>query len=103
MALKDIFIGYLEFEIIVNCRKLFILQMRTLYRIPLLAISTLLLCKNKKFIFVLIWSYLLVKCLKKLEEANDYVRSPPPIQSTEQPASRPPRFVESSINKHDDR
>ncbi|UJR16435.1 hypothetical protein I4U23_003337 [Adineta vaga] len=51
--------------------------MRALYRIPLLAISTLLL----------------LKCLKKLEEMNDYVRSPPPVKSTEQPASRPPRFV----------
>ncbi len=77
--------------------------MRALYRIPLLAVSTLLLCKNMKFIFVLILSCLLVKCLQKLEEMNEYVRSPPPIQTSEQPASRPPRFVKSSINKPDDR
>ncbi|CAF1195014.1 unnamed protein product [Adineta steineri] len=51
--------------------------MRALYRIPILAISTVLL----------------LKCLQKLEEINDYVRSPPPIKSTEQPASRPARFV----------
>ncbi|CAF1116655.1 unnamed protein product [Rotaria sp. Silwood1] len=57
--------------------------MRALYRIPLLAISTLIL----------------IKCLKKLEKLNDYARSPPPVQITEQPASRPPSFVK--INADD--
>ncbi|CAF3053192.1 unnamed protein product [Rotaria sp. Silwood2] len=56
--------------------------MRALYRIPLLAVSTLVL----------------LKCLKKLEELNDYVRSPPPLQITEQPASRPPSFVKINAN-----
>jgi hypothetical protein len=78
--------------------------MRALYRIPLLAISTLILRKNIEILFVLIYScYYLVKCLKKLEDINEYVRSPPPIRPTEQPASRPPRFVKSAINKPDER
>ncbi|CAF3951732.1 unnamed protein product [Rotaria sordida] len=51
--------------------------MRALYRIPLLAISTLVL----------------LKCLKRLEELNDNARSPPSIPKTEQPPSRPPSFV----------
>jgi hypothetical protein len=53
--------------------------------------------------FIYILSFVVVKCLKKLEEMNDYVRSPPPIQTSQQPASRPPNFVKSAINKHDDR
>jgi hypothetical protein len=77
--------------------------MRALYRIPLLAISTLLLCKNINFEFYVNIIFFVVKCLKKLEDMNEYVRSPPPIQPTEQPASRPPKFVKSAINKHDDR
>jgi hypothetical protein len=61
--------------------------MRALFRIPLLAISTVIL----------------LKCLQKLEEINEYARSPPPVRSTEQPKSRPPRFVQSAINKSDEK
>ena len=45
----------------------------------------------------------LVKCLNKLENINENVRLSPPIQSTEQPASRPPRFFKSAIIKSDER
>ena len=45
----------------------------------------------------------LVKCLQKVERINENARLPPPVRPTEQPASRPPRFVKSVIIKPDDR
>jgi hypothetical protein len=50
--------------------------MRALHRIPLLAISTRILCKNIKILFVLIYSCYLVKCLKKLEDSQCMIYLP---------------------------
>lgn len=44
-------------------------------------------------------SFYLVKCLKKLEDMNEFTRLPPPVKPTEQPASRPPRFVQSVLDQ----
>lgn len=78
--------------------------MRAIYRIPLLAVSSFILSKSNGFFHInQNLFFFLVKCLQKLEQLNENARSPPCIPITEQPASRPPRFVKSAINKQDDR
>jgi hypothetical protein len=74
--------------------------MRPLYRISLLAVSTLLVRKNIKFYFSYEYYFIfLVKALKKLEEMNANVRSAPPIKPTEQLTSRPSRSFKSKCTR----